>query len=439
MSGIVTSKGNRAIGAALKAAAQDLPRPEQADSFGAFFDSFGKADLVLLGEATHGTSEFYRARAAISRHLIRNHGFNIVAVEADWPDAARIDRYVRHGRHEPGRGEAFARFPSWMWRNREVLDFADWLRAENSRREPSERVEFRGLDIYSLSASMAAVLAYLDRVDPGAARLARNRYGCLTPWQEAPAAYGHNAIRGGDTCEQQVQEQLLALLRRRLDYAAQDGERFLDAAQNARIVRAAEEYYRIMYRGSRESWNLRDRHMFDTLQRLLASRPRARAIVWAHNSHVGNAAATSMGWEGEFNIGELCRTAHGNDMVAIGFSTDRGTVAAASDWDSPMEIKQVRPARPDSYEHLFCQAGHARALFDWRGSREGLRELLAEPRLERAIGVVYRPETELLSHYFRAVLSEQFDAMVWFETSEAVTPLAAGNPAGTPETYPFGL
>jgi erythromycin esterase-like protein len=328
-----------------------------------------------------------------------------------------------------------------MWRNQEMLDFIESLRTENSLRRASDRVEFRGLDVYSLRESIAAVLAYLDRVDAVAAREARRRYGCLTPWQSEPARYGHRAAMGGDTCEEEVKEQLIALLQKRLDYAAQDGEAFFGAMQNARIVRAAEQYYRIMYQGSRESWNLRDRHMFETLQALMRRRGSgAKAIVWAHNSHVGNAAATSMGWEGEFNIGELCRTAYGNDLVSIGFGTDRGTVAAASDWDSAMEVKTVRPAREDSYEYLFRHAGHARSLTDWRASRGGLlRELLAEPRLERAIGVVYRPDTELLSHYFRAVLSDQFDAFVWFETSRAITPLAAKPPVGVPETYPFGL
>lgn len=427
-----------ALVSALREAAEDLPPPEHAEAFGQMFARFGGADVVLLGEATHGSSEFYRARAAITRFLIQNHGFNIVAVEADWPDAARIDRYVRHGAPDTSRTQAFARFPSWMWRNQEVLEFADWLRRENEHRAPQHRVEFRGLDIYSLSSSIAAVLDYLQRVDPEAARQARQRYSCLTPWQQEPSAYGHHAVMGGETCEKEVCAQMMALLTRRLEYAAQDGEPFFDAAQNARIVRAAEQYYRIMYHGSRDSWNLRDRHMFDTLQRLMEHRPRAKAVVWAHNSHVGNAAATSMGWEGEFNIGELCRTAYGESLVAIGFGTDRGTVAAASDWDSPMEVKDVRPARGDSYEYLFRHAGHARALTDWRG-RADLREMLAMPRLERAIGVVYRPDTELLSHYFRAVLSEQFDAYVWFETTRAVTPLEPGRPEGTPESYPFGL
>jgi erythromycin esterase-like protein len=422
----------------LRTAGEKLPAPEHPE-FGAAFDRFGEARLVLLGEATHGTSEFYRARAAISRRLVERHGFNIVAVEADWPDAARIDRYVRLKPHAPSEEQAFARFPTSMWRNREVHDFVDWLWAHNRARAESERVEVRGLDVYSLRASIAAVLAYLDRVDPQGAKEARRRYGCLTPWQDEPARYGHRALMGAETCEDAAIEQLRALLERRLDYAAKDGEAFFDAEQNARIVRAAEEYYRVMYRGSRESWNLRDRHMFDTLQALIRRRPHAKAIVWAHNSHIGNAAATSMGWEGEFNIGELCRAAYADDCIAIGFATDRGTVAAASDWDEPMEIKNVLPARDDSFEALFRRAGLARSLTDWRTKNESLREPLGMPRLERAIGVVYRPETEYLSHYFRAVLSEQFDAFVWFEETRAVTPLAAGRPHGATETYPFGL
>jgi erythromycin esterase-like protein len=196
-----------------------------------------------------------------------------------------------------------------------------------------------------------------------------------------------------------------------------------------------------MYRGSTESWNLRDRHMFDTLSNLLRVRgPDAKAVVWAHNSHIGNAAATAMGWQGEFNIGELCRTAFGDDAVLIGFGTDRGTVAAASDWDAPMEVKTVLPARPDSYERVFRRSGIARSLTDWRRADRGaLREALARPRLERAIGVIYRPETEFYSHYFEAVLSDQFDAYVWFEETKAVTPLGSERPHGVPDTYPFGV
>ena len=329
-----------------------------------------------------------------------------------------------------------------MWRNFEVMAFVDWLRDHNEGLPAGRRVEFRGLDVYSLSGSIAAVVGYLDKVDPEAARAARRRYGCLTPWQDEPAVYGRAVLTGREkTCQDEAVAQLNALLAKRLDYLARDKEDFLDAAQNARIVRAAEQYYRIMYHGSTESWNLRDRHMFDTLSNVMAARGGdAKAVVWAHNSHIGNAAATAMGWQGEFNIGELCRIAHGDGAVLIGFGTDRGTVAAASDWDAPMEVKQVRPSRPDSYEQLFRRAGMPRSLTDWRPpARRELREALSAPRLERAIGVVYRPETERQSHYFEAVLPEQFDAFVWFEETNAVTPLPSKRPHGVPDTYPFGV
>jgi erythromycin esterase-like protein len=427
---------------ALVGQSEPLPPPERADHFGECFARFGDAQIVLLGEATHGTSEFYRARAAITRELVRNHGFTIVAVEADWPDAARIDRYVRHHDPKAVSGEAFTRFPTWMWRNVEVMEFLDWLRDHNERSPVDRRVSFHGLDVYSLGASIGAVVDYLDRVDPEAAKIARRRYACLTPWQDEPAIYGRAVLRGQQKpCEDEAAAQLTGLLSKRLAYMQEDGEAFFDAAQNARIVRAAEEYYRLMYRGSREAWNLRDRHMFTTLQALLAHRGRgAKAVVWAHNSHIGNAAATAMGWAGEFNIGELCRTAFEDNAVLIGFGTDRGTVAAASDWDQPMETKKVLPAREDSYEYAFRKVGLARSLTDWREPRKRfLADALSEPMLERAIGVVYRPETEFLSHYFEAVLSEQFDAYVWFEETRAVTPLSIDRPHGVPDTYPFGL
>jgi erythromycin esterase-like protein len=290
------------------------------------------------------------------------------------------------------------------------------------------------------------VLHYLDEVDPNAAAAARRRYSCLTPWQDEPADYGRAVLYGRkDPCEDKAVEQLNELMERRLEYLRQDGEAFFDAAQNARIARAAERYYRLMYRGAAESWNLRDRHMFDTLQALLRAGGEdgshgAKAVVWAHNSHIGSAAATAMGWQGEFNIGELCRTAYRKDAVLIGFGTDRGTVAAADDWGGDMRVKTVLTARPDSWEFAFRKAGFARSLTDWRRrDRHELVEALREPRLERAIGVVYRPQTERASHYFEAVLAEQFDAFVWFEETRAVSPLPVKRPSGVPDTYPFGL
>ncbi|WP_127752157.1 erythromycin esterase family protein [Devosia sp. 1566] len=424
----------------IQQAIQILPDPAEVIEFGRCFDAFGDAKVVLLGEASHGSSEFYAARAAITRHLIVNHGFSIVAVEADWPDANRIDHHVRQ-RPGPGYDEtAFARFPTWMWRNEDVANFVGWLHTHNSALPFNRRVEFRGLDVYSLRGSISAVLGYLDRVDPAEARKARRRYGCLTPWQAEPEWYGRSVIIGEiDPCEEKVVQQLTELMGHQFSYAGEDSADFFDATQNARVVLAAEQYYRVMYQGSNESWNLRDRHMFETLEAVLEHRgPDAKAIVWAHNSHVGRAAATEMGWQGQLNIGDHAKSAWGERAVAIGFGTDRGTVAAADDWDEPMRIKTVRPARPDSHERIFRDAGVERGLVDWRSDAQ-LRSALAEPRLERAIGVIYRPETERQSHYFNAVLPEQFDAFVWFNETKAVTPLPTVRPRGVPETYPFGV
>lgn len=428
------------LDACLREHAETLPSPDQ-QSFGDTFERFGDARVVLLGEATHGTHEFYTARAAISRRLIEGYGFSVIAVEGDWPDIARLDDYVRHKGPRPRLGEPFARFPTWMWRNEEMLAFIDWLRSHNANLPEDRRVCLRGLDVYSLGKSIHAVIDYLDQHDPHAAERARLRYGCLTPWQDEPQQYGHAVERSRfAACEDAVVAQLRELLDHRMEWIASDGEAFFDAERNARIVRAAEQYYRSIYRGAAESWNLRDRHMFETLQALMAHHGNARAIVWAHNSHVGNAAATAMGWRGEFNIGELVRAAYADDAVLIGFGTDRGTVAAASDWGAAMQVMQLRPARPDSWEAAFRHIGLTRCMLDWRRGASGqLLEALGQPRLQRAVGVVYRPESEYLSHYFQAVLGEQFDTYVWLEETRAVTPLGPERSHGAPEIWPFGL
>jgi protein-L-isoaspartate(D-aspartate) O-methyltransferase len=426
----------------IEAAAQPLSGPTD-PALGEALDAAAAARVVLIGEASHGTSEFYRARAAITRRLIEHHGFTIVAVEADWPDAAQIDRYVRQRDVQNPEEQAFARFPAWMWRNTDVRDFVDWLHDHNAGlADPARRAGFYGLDLYSLYASMARVLDYLDQADPEAAQLARERYACLTPWQHDPAAYGRAALRAGfELCARDAVAVVRDLLRNRLNYMAHDHESFLDAEQNARLVADAEAYYRVMYYGGHESWNLRDRHMFETLERLLAARgPEAKAVVWAHNSHIGDARATEMGWRGELNIGQLCREHYGDEAFNIGFGTDRGTVAAATDWDGPMEIKTVRPALAGSYESLCRDARPEAFLLTLRPDDRGeLRRELEQRRLERAIGVIYRPETERWSHYFDAVLPRQFDAYVWFAETTAVTPLAASELEAVPETYPFGL
>ncbi len=401
----------------------------------------GDARVVLIGEATHGTSEFYRMRARISRELIEKKGFRFVAIEGDWPDAARVDHYVRHLEYPPSEWTAFARFPTWMWRNNEVREFVDWLRVHNAPLTPSDRTAFHGLDLYSLYDSIRAVLKYLDEVDPTTARVARERYGCLTPWQSDPATYGHAALTGSyPTCESEVAVVLTELLHKRRSYAEHDGERFMDAVQNARLITNAEQYYRIMYYGSRASWNLRDSHMFETLKTLLAFYgTKARAIIWAHNSHCGDAAATEMASRGEYNLGHLCRKEFGSQCYTIGFGTNSGTVAAASNWDAPMEIKTVRPAVPESYERCCHEAGIRAFCLDLRQPKLEKSRSLRKARLERAIGVIYRPETELASHYFQAVLPDQFNEYIWFDQTKAISPFATKELEEMPDTYPFGL
>jgi protein-L-isoaspartate(D-aspartate) O-methyltransferase len=402
----------------------------------------GDRRVVLIGEASHGTSEFYRMRARITRRLIEEKGFNIVAVEADWPDAARIDNYVRHRDVPASDWEAFGRFPTWMWRNEEVREFVDWLHEHNKVKPYDFRAGFYGLDLYSLYNSTRAVIDYLEDVDPDLALIARHRYGCLSPWEADPAAYGHAALTGSyRNCEGQVVKMLVELHEQHQQYVKHDGERFLDAAQNAQLVANAERYYRIMYYGSRASWNLRDGHMFDTLQNLIGFHgERSKAVVWAHNSHIGDASATEMSARGEHNLGEFCQKGFGKNSYRIGFGTDHGTVAAASDWNGPMEIKQVQPAHPQSYERLFHLTNKPGLVLPLRAGHEfDVATELAKPRLERAIGVIYRPETELASHYFEAVLPRQFDEYIWIDETSAVSPIPTGEIEGMPDTYPFGV
>jgi erythromycin esterase-like protein/predicted phosphoribosyltransferase/dienelactone hydrolase len=428
--------------ARLTAAAEPLPDIDDG-AFAAAFDRYADCRVVLLGEASHGTSEFYRARASITRRLVEKHGFDIIAVEADWPDAAAIDRHVRLGPHRKMTPPPFSRFPTWMWRNSDVEAFVRWLRDYNAIRPAPLRAAFYGLDLYNMRASMAAVLEYLDKVDPGAAAEARERYACLAPWSSEPAAYGRASLSEGYAiCERPVLGILGDLARKSVEYTVHDGEGFFDATENARLVADAERYYRVMYYGAHESWNLRDQHMFDTLARILAARgPASKAVVWAHNSHIGDARYTEMGAaRGELNIGQLCRQRFGHSAALIGFGTHSGTVMAASDWDEPAEVKTVRPSRSDSYEGLCHDTGIGRFLVDLRpGHNEALRDALREPRLERYIGVIYRPDTERMSHYSQASLPEQYDGFVWFDKSHAVTPLTTPIQGGEDETYPFGL
>ena len=427
----------KSLGECIAEAAEPLPEIDD-EAFAAAFDRFAGKRVVLLGEASHGTHEFYAARAAITRRFVEKHGFTIVAAEADWPDAAVLNRHIRHQHPRPGAPRPFRRFPTWMWRNSVIAQLMHDLHALNRGRAEEDMAGFYGLDISNMSGSIEAVLAYLDETDPAAAAVARERYGCLTPWQSEPATYGRAALtRGYAECEKQVIDECRDLLERALH---QDGEMF-GAAMNARLVASAERYYRVMYDGGAESWNLRDSHMAETLHHLLEHHgPQSKALVWAHNSHIGDARATEMGRvRGEHNIGQLVRERWGEACALIGFGTHTGTVTAASDWDGDHETKRVLRSRPDSYERACHDSRVQRFLLDLTRGDAPVRRL-STPQIERFIGVIYRPETERWSHYSEAVLPEQFDAWVWFDETTALAPLMAHEPhEGEEETYPFGL
>lgn len=410
--------------------------------------------FVLLGEASHGTHEFYDVRAQLTRRLVAEEGFDAVAVEADWPDAWRVDGHVRGGGRDRTAEEAlsdFQRFPRWMWRNADVARFVDWLRAHNRGRDAAARVGFYGVDLYSLHSSVRAVIEYLEGLAPHLAAAARRRYGCFDHVGPEPQAYGWGVRVGSrPSCEREVVEQLLELQRARAALLSRDGLRAEDeqfqAEQNARVVRNAEDYYRMMFSGGRdETWNLRDQHMTETIAGLDAHRSRqlgrpARIVVWEHNSHLGDARATEMAQRGEWNVGQLVRERYGDAVLNVGFTTCHGTVAAADDWDGPVRRKRVRPALPGSYEALFHESGLERFLLLLDDPT--VRRALAGPRLERAIGVIYRPQTERASHWFLCRLPEQFDAVIHIDESSAVEPLdtvAGWATADAAETWPFGV
>jgi erythromycin esterase-like protein len=430
------------------------PLSGAADDYDRLLALVGDARFVLIGEASHGTHEFYRTRAEITQRLIQEKGFSAVAVEADWPDAYRVNRYVRGVGDDPTANDSladFRRFPTWMWRNADVLDFVGWLRDHNDLQRTYEgKAGFYGLDLYSLYRSIEVVLAYLDTVDPEAARRARYRYSCFEDFGEDSQQYGYAASFGlSESCEREAIEQLVELQRTAAEYARRDGQLADDEAffveQNARVVANAERYYRTMFGGRVSSWNLRDRHMVETLHELDAHLSRggrpAKIVVWEHNSHLGDARATEMSARGELNVGQLVREQYGRDAVLIGFTTYSGTVTAASDWDAPAERKNVRPALMGSYEALFHATSLPSFEIDLRVNHVAAQQLLA-PRLERAIGVIYRPDTERVSHYIYARLPEQFDAIIHFDHTRAVEPLersAEWVRGDLPETYPVGV
>ncbi|MFI9456653.1 erythromycin esterase family protein [Amycolatopsis sp. NPDC052450] len=442
---------------AVRAAA--IPVDHGVPSGQALSDLVGDARLVLIGEASHGTHEFYAARAAMTRRLIEDKGFHAVAVEADWPDAYRVNRYVRHGGEDQTAEQAlrgFTRFPAWMWRNTEVLDFVGWLREHNDRvEEDRDRAGFYGLDLYSLHRSIDEVIAYLDGVDPAAAARARERYACFDHHEAGGEKYGAAAAFGaGEPCEREVLEQLVDLRRHAADHARRDGMVAADeqfhAERNARLVQAAEQYYRSMFGGRISSWNLRDRHMADTLDALAGHLGKqhgepAKIVVWAHNSHLGDARATELSAGGEINLGQLVRERHPGDCRLIGFTTHTGTVTAADDWGAPARREQVRPSLSGSIEGLFHEVGRNEFMLAFTsasGTAKRAAEALRSARLERAIGVIYRPRTERRSHYFHSRVADQFDAVIHIDETRALEPLeptARWTSGELPETYPHAV
>ena len=421
------------------------------DDYDPLLELVGDRELVLLGEATHGTHEFYRARAAITRRLIREKGFSAVAVEADWPDAYRVNRYIRGMSDDRDPADAlddFTRFPLWMWRNREIVELTGWLREHNERLTAEQRVGFYGLDLYSLYRSIAKVIEYLERIDPDAAERARAHYLCFDHRLQEAQQYGFETSLGvRPQCQEEAVTQLLALQREAAEYVQRNGLAAVDeqfqAEQNARLVKNAEQYYRAMFSGRINTWNLRDRHMADTLDALGAQMRRTgrapRIVVWAHNSHIGDARATDRADIDELNIGQLVRERHGANALLVGFTTYTGTVAAASEWGGAVSRKHVLPSRPDSHEHVLHSVREDNFFLSL--SKLPVREAMRQRRLERAIGVIYLPESELASHYFEARASEQFDAIFHFDRTRALTPLdfvGAWSREEAPQTYPYG-
>jgi erythromycin esterase-like protein len=402
-------------------------------------DRVGDARVVMLGEATHGTHEFYRWRATVTRRLITERGFSFVAVEGDWPDCQRVDRSVRWLPGAPTDPRealaAFERWPTWMWANEEVVDFCCWLHGHNGMVDETARVGFHGLDVYSLWESLREILTYLREHEPEQVPAALAAYRCFEPYAEDAQAYAWATRLVPTSCESRVMD-LLATVRER---AADRGSHF-GVWQNAEVVVGSERYYRAMVRGGRESWNVRDRHMDETLDRLLTRYgPTARAVVWAHNTHIGDARATDMADAGMVNIGQLARERYGADQVVlVGFGTHRGTVVAGDAWGAPMGLKALPPARPDSLEDVLHATAPPEALFVFpRGDRP---DLLTDELDHRAVGVVYQPDRERWGNYVRTVLGERYDAFFWFDETRGVRPLhTRAVDVSEPETYPSGV
>lgn len=427
----------------LRNLAQPLRDPDDLDPL---MIRIGDARVVLLGEASHGTREYYTWRTAITRRLVEEKGFSFIAVEGDWPDSYRLNRFVKGYSDTPKRPEealdTFRRWPTWMWANEEVRDLLGWMRGHNDAQPAGRKVGFYGLDVYSLWDSLHEVMGYLRKRDPDALATAQRAWRCFEPFGEEAQDYAQATLYGGESCQEEVVD-LLVKLRAMAARAAADGDeaRFV-AEQNALVVKNAESYYRTMVRANDESWNIRDRHMAATLDRLLQFHGRdAKAIVWAHNTHIGDARQTDMAGDGMVNVGQLARESYGEgDTILVGFGSHRGTVIAGDYWDAPWSEMRVSPAREDSWEDVLHRTvardmmfifgpDDPHEMFDWRG--------------HRAIGVVYRPERERYGNYVPTVLPRRYDAFLYLDRTRAVRPLfgprQAELPEEAPETYPTGL
>ena len=430
--------------AGLKKIARPLSTPADLDPL---IDAVGDARFVLLGEASHGTSEFYTWRTEISKRLIEEHGFSFIAVEGDWPDCYRVNRYVK-GMPDSGSSardvlHAFERWPTWMWANREIVALVDWMHEHNRSLPEDRQAGFYGLDVYSLWDSMRAVTEYLQRIDPQLARTAIRAYNCFEPYAEDAQEYARATALVPTSCESEAVSVLRRLRERAPEFAGDGRESYFNAEQNALVARNAELYYRTMVRGGPGSWNVRDLHMTETLDRLMAHHgPRAKAIVWEHNTHVGDARFTDMARAGMVNVGQVVRERHGRDgVLLVGFGTHRGTVIAAEEWGAPMERMRVPAARDGSFEDLMrdTNCGDALLLFD--GSDNGGVAGLDSPLGHRAIGVVYDPDRERWGNYVPTIVPRRYDAILYIDETRAVDPLhmPVRVDGEVPETYPSGV
>jgi erythromycin esterase len=425
---------------ALRERAYPLREPEDLDPL---LERIGDAHCVLLGEASHGTSEYYTWRARISRRLIWDKGFSFIAVEGDWPDCYEVNRYVK-GYRDSGNSarevlEAFERWPTWMWANEEILELAEWLSGHNDGLSEEGRVGFYGLDVYSLWESMEAVIEYLERVDPEAIDTAQRAYKCFEPYGEDVREYARVTAFVPTSCEEEVVE-MLSELRNRLPEYRDDPESRFSAEQNALVVRDAERYYRAMVRGGSSSWNVRDRHMVQTLEHLMRHHGKeAKAIVWEHNTHIGDARYTDMADVGMVNVGQLVRERRGaEDVVLVGFGSHRGSVIAGAQWGAPIECMPVPPARQGSWEDILHRTGEEDKLLIFAEAED--EDGLLESRAHRAVGVVYDPAYERYGNYVPTVLPRRYDAFLYLDETRALHPLRMrtrqdGKP---PETSPSG-